>query len=76
MTTTDSTTADATPSAAPVDADARRVSALVDQLLADLDPSSTDPIEFRRAQYDRGLAWVDFPEGNGGLGLRASLHNF
>ena len=68
MTTTDSTTADA-----PADADARTVSALVDELLADFSPSSTDPIEFRQAQYDRGLAWVDFPEGNGGLGLRASL---
>jgi alkylation response protein AidB-like acyl-CoA dehydrogenase len=55
------------------DADALRVSALLDELIAELDPASADPIELRRAQYDRGLAWVSFPEGKGGLGLRASL---
>ena len=32
-------------------------------------PRSTDPVTFRGAQYDRGLAWVHFPEGFGGLGL-------
>jgi alkylation response protein AidB-like acyl-CoA dehydrogenase len=55
------------------EADALRVSALVDELIDELDPATTDPIEFRRAQYDRGLAWVHSPEGNGGLGLRAAL---
>jgi len=72
MTKTDSDTAVDLPNA-PTDPDARRVSALVDELLARLDPATADPIEFRQAQYDLGLAWVDFPEGNGGLGLRASL---
>ena len=30
-------------------------------------------MEFRGAQYDRGLAWVHFPEGSGGLGLSPTL---
>jgi len=41
----------------------------VQALLADLDPRSTDQVEFRGCQYDLGLAWVHFPEGYGGLGL-------
>ncbi|HEY2998155.1 MAG TPA: acyl-CoA dehydrogenase family protein, partial [Acidimicrobiales bacterium] len=41
----------------------------VDTLLADLNPASADPVEFRGRQYDVGLAWVHFPEGYGGLGL-------
>ena len=41
----------------------------IDQLLAEVDPSTTDPVEFRGRQYDLGLAWVHFPEGWGGLGL-------
>jgi alkylation response protein AidB-like acyl-CoA dehydrogenase len=44
------------------------VDALIDDLLAAHDPKSTDSITFRGAQYDRGLAWVHFPEGFGGLG--------
>jgi alkylation response protein AidB-like acyl-CoA dehydrogenase len=30
-------------------------------------------VTFRGAQYDRGLAWVHFPEGFGGLGLEPRL---
>src|ERR1700745_555135 len=45
------------------------VDALIDDLLAAHDPKSTDPITFRGAQYDRGLAWGHCPEGFGGLGL-------
>ena len=55
------------------DPDTRRVEALVDELIADHDPARTDPIELRGHQYDRGLAWVHFPEGFGGLGLRPEL---
>ena len=44
------------------------VDGLVDQLLADLPPSSTDTVRLLQEQYDRGLAWVHFPEGLGGLG--------
>jgi alkylation response protein AidB-like acyl-CoA dehydrogenase len=47
---------------------------LVDQLLAEHPPAETGPEEFLGAQFDRGLAWVHFPEGGGGLGLSPSLH--
>ena len=50
-------------------ADTSKVDALVDDLLAAHDPRTTDSVTFRGAQYDRGLAWVHFPEGFGGLGL-------
>jgi alkylation response protein AidB-like acyl-CoA dehydrogenase len=46
-----------------------KVDGLIDDLLASHDPRSTDLITLRGAQYDRGLAWVHFPEGFGGLGL-------
>ena len=45
----------------------------VDKLLAELDPASTDPVEFRGRQYDLGLAWVHFAEGSGGLGVPPAL---
>ena len=36
--------------------------------------SQTDDIkEFWGKQFDLGLAWVQFPEGAGGLGLNLSL---
>ncbi|MFC7339790.1 acyl-CoA dehydrogenase family protein [Saccharopolyspora griseoalba] len=37
--------------------------------LARNDPARTERLEFLRARYDAGLAWVHFPEGHGGLGL-------
>jgi len=46
---------------------------LVDQLLADFPPERADPAELLGAQFDRGLAWVHFPEGLGGLGLSPGL---
>jgi alkylation response protein AidB-like acyl-CoA dehydrogenase len=53
--------------------DLPRVDAAIDDLLAAHDPRVTDPFVFRGAQYDRGLAWVHFPEGFGGLGLPPQL---
>ncbi|MGZ4709984.1 MAG: acyl-CoA dehydrogenase family protein [Acidimicrobiales bacterium] len=44
-----------------------------EQLLAEHPPSSTRAREFLGAQFDLGLAWVHFPEGNGGLGLSPGL---
>jgi alkylation response protein AidB-like acyl-CoA dehydrogenase len=41
----------------------------IERLLAETDPATVDPVTFRGAQYDAGLAWVHFPEGRGGLGL-------
>jgi alkylation response protein AidB-like acyl-CoA dehydrogenase len=50
-----------------------RVEALVDALLAEHPPATTDAVTFLGAQFDAGLAWVHFPEGNGGLGLSPKL---
>lgn len=53
--------------------DIARVDALIDDLLAEHDPRATDTRVFRGAQYDRGLGWVNFPEGFGGLGMVPSV---
>ena len=45
----------------------------IDELLDEVDPATTDPVEFRGRQYDLGLAWVHFPEGWGGLGAPPNL---
>ncbi|PKK14927.1 acyl-CoA dehydrogenase family protein [Thermomonospora sp. CIF 1] len=45
----------------------------VEKLLAEYDPARTDRLEFLRARFDAGLAWVHFPEGLGGLGLPREL---
>lgn len=42
-------------------------------LLAQAHPDEVDRVTFRRAQYDHGLAWVQFPEGYGGLGLSPGM---
>jgi len=54
-------------------ADERRVAELVDDLLTSFPPATTDPTVFLGEQFDRGLAWVQFPEGHGGLGLTPKL---
>ncbi|MFJ4979980.1 acyl-CoA dehydrogenase family protein [Streptomyces coeruleorubidus] len=36
-------------------------------------PASTDRLDFLRARFDAGLAWVHYPEGLGGLGAPRSL---
>ncbi len=45
----------------------------VEILLRDHPPASTDPLDFLRAQFDAGLAYVYFPEGYGGLGLAPEI---
>ncbi len=42
-------------------------------LLDELDPRTTPTEEFRSRQFDLGLAWISFPEGSGGLGVRPDL---
>jgi alkylation response protein AidB-like acyl-CoA dehydrogenase len=42
---------------------------LIDDLVATFPPTTTDPVKFLGEQFDRGLAWVHFPAGHGGLGL-------
>ncbi|WEH19613.1 acyl-CoA dehydrogenase family protein [Streptomyces sp. VNUA24] len=51
-------------------ADLRRRTA---ELLAAHPPATTDRLEFLRARFDAGLAWVHYPEGLGGLGAPRSL---
>lgn len=50
------------------------VEAQLDALLEEHDPSG-DPKAFLGARFDRGLAWVWYPEGIGGLGLDRSLQS-
>ncbi|HXJ25829.1 MAG TPA: acyl-CoA dehydrogenase family protein [Streptosporangiaceae bacterium] len=50
--------------------------ALRDQVttfLASHDPAAAEPVEFLRARFDAGLAWVHYPAGLGGQGLPRSL---
>ena len=56
-----------------VSAEERHISELVDELLAAHPPKTTPPVEFLGAQFDKGLAWVHFPEGHGGLGVNPKL---
>jgi alkylation response protein AidB-like acyl-CoA dehydrogenase len=56
-----------------VDSDEQLVIERVEQLLREHDPKKTDPTSFLGAQFDAGLAWVHFPEGEGGLGLAPKL---
>ncbi|MET9843161.1 acyl-CoA dehydrogenase family protein [Streptomyces ossamyceticus] len=43
------------------------------ELLAAHPPATTDRLDFLRARFDAGLAWVHYPEGLGGLGAPRSL---
>jgi alkylation response protein AidB-like acyl-CoA dehydrogenase len=54
-----------------VDADELRGKAA--EFLAAHDPERTDRLEFLRARFDAGLAWVHFPVGLGGLGAAREL---
>jgi len=56
------------PSSSTGSSDEQRVEELLDRLLSDHDPKG-DVLDFLGAQFDAGLAWVHFPEGEGGLGL-------
>jgi alkylation response protein AidB-like acyl-CoA dehydrogenase len=56
------------------DRDTARIDAALDALLAEFDPKKVDNVTFRGARFDRGLAWVHFPEGHGGLGMRPDLN--
>ena len=48
------------------------VNRAIDKLLETYPPESTEPRAFWGAQFDAGLAWVDFEEGDGGLGVSPS----
>jgi alkylation response protein AidB-like acyl-CoA dehydrogenase len=53
--------------------DEETVLALCKQLLEELPPKETDAATFLGRQFDLGLGWVHFPEGQGGLGLSPRL---
>ncbi len=52
----------------------RKVEDAIAALLAEHDPRAESNIEFRGHRYDAGLAWVDYPVGFGGLGVRPELN--
>ena len=56
------------------DAQTAKVEDAVNALLAAHDPKTTDNVAFRGARFDAGLAWVHFPVGHGGLGVRPELN--
>ena len=62
-----------TDTSTDIDADEVRVRELTGQLLDEFDPREVDSATFLGAQFDKGLAWVNFPEGRGGLGLSRKL---
>ncbi|MFF2921257.1 acyl-CoA dehydrogenase family protein [Streptomyces celluloflavus] len=43
------------------------------ELLAAHPPATTAPLDFLRARFDAGLAWIHFPEGLGGLDAPRAL---
>jgi len=51
----------------------QRVDELLDDLLEQFPPRATEAKEFLGQQFDRGLAWISFPEGYGGLGVSPKL---
>jgi alkylation response protein AidB-like acyl-CoA dehydrogenase len=51
------------------DAERDRVEGALSSLLEQAPPATTGEREFWGAQFDHGLAWVQFPEGKGGLGV-------
>jgi len=62
------------PYSLPHQSGEERVRVALEALVAEVNPATTDSKVFRRARYDRGLAWVHFPEGFGGLGVRPELN--
>lgn len=53
--------------------DAAALRARVHEFLESHPPEGTDRLEFLRARFDAGLAWVHFPPGLGGLGAARAL---
>ncbi|MEZ5166124.1 MAG: acyl-CoA dehydrogenase family protein [Acidimicrobiales bacterium] len=55
------------------DAELASVTDALDRLLDAHDPRAESYQEFRGHQFDAGLAWVQYPVGKGGLGVRPQL---
>jgi len=60
-------------SATPSDLERPKVLGALDRLLSGHAPAQLSDKAFWGAQFDAGLAWVDFPEGFGGLGVAPAL---
>jgi alkylation response protein AidB-like acyl-CoA dehydrogenase len=60
----------------PEDDDRVALHARTERLLAEHDPATTERLEFLRARFDAGLAWVHYPEGLGGLGMPRRLQGY
>lgn len=60
-------------SSTEVRSDGSDLDSRVDELLAACPPDKVAERAFLAAQFDHGLAWVSFPVGSGGLGLRPGL---
>tara|TARA_Y100001970_G_scaffold185568_1_gene225684 strand:+ start:9998 stop:11215 length:1218 start_codon:yes stop_codon:yes gene_type:complete len=50
-----------------------RLLKLIEDFLEVNNPKSMDNIDFRGERFDAGLAWVHFPEGEGGLGIPPNM---
>jgi alkylation response protein AidB-like acyl-CoA dehydrogenase len=61
--------------AAPVAVTAEDLRGQVREFLAAHDPGAADRLEFLRARFDAGLAWVHYPAGLGGQGLPRALQS-
>jgi len=44
---------------------------LIEELVTSFPPKETESVKFQGEQFDRGLAWVHFPVGEGGLVMRS-----
>jgi alkylation response protein AidB-like acyl-CoA dehydrogenase len=53
--------------------DAEELRSRTREFLAAYPPGTVERLDFLRARFDAGLAWVHFPEGLGGLGAPRSL---
>ncbi len=53
--------------------DVELVEKLTDELLHEFPPQTTPLIDFLGAQYDKGLGWVSFDQGFGGLGMAPKM---
>ncbi len=58
-----------------VDSDTQLVTKLCDELLAEFPPATTPAVTFLGAQFDKGLAWVQFAPGFGGLAMAPKLQS-
>ena len=64
---------DVRPWRPPRTTDEQQVADLVDELLETFPPKPPTRSTFLGEQFDRGLAWVHFPVGHGGLGVNPKL---